>query len=74
MATYKPSIPDGAQVHLKRKDHPFSALIAKVMGALPNPSSKKENQWYDVQFENARWGRFLERDLERVNDEKKDAA
>jgi hypothetical protein len=74
MTTYKASIPDGTQVHLKRNDHPFSALVAKVIRALPNPSGKRENQWYDVRFENGRYGRFLERYLERLDGEKQDAA
>jgi hypothetical protein len=74
MATYTPSIPDGTHVRLIRKDHPLHALVATVMDALPNPSGRKENQWYDVKFENARYGRFQERYLERVDDEKHDAA
>jgi hypothetical protein len=74
MTTYKPAIPDGTQVRLNRKDHPFSALVARVLGALPNPSGRQESQWYDVQFENGRYGRFLGRYLERLNGEKKDAA
>jgi hypothetical protein len=39
---------------------------ATVKGVLPNPSKRKEHQWYDIQFDNGVWGRFLERYLDAV--------
>jgi hypothetical protein len=35
-----------------------------ILGALPNPSQRPENQWFDVRFDDYTTGRFLERYLQ----------
>jgi hypothetical protein len=34
---------------------------------VPNPSKRREHQWYDVRFDDFVYGRFLEKQLERVS-------
>jgi hypothetical protein len=66
---YSPSLPEGDRVRLTLKNHREYSHIATVKGALPNPSQRRDRQWYDVRFENGVWGRFLERDLDQVSAE-----
>lgn len=56
--------PEGSRVRVRENNDPHLAGNARIVGALPNPSGKKENQWYDVHFDNGRWGRFPGRLLE----------
>jgi len=64
---YRPLLREGARVRLVRKDDPNSMNTGTVMTLLPNPSKRKEHQWYDVHFDNGGWGRFLERYLDVVD-------
>ena len=52
---YVPELPVGSRV---RVVSPTSVLTAIVVRALDNPSQRPENQWYDVQFNDGKLGRF----------------
>lgn len=65
--TYVPAWSAGTRVRLTRKDHPEFLQSASIVAALPNPSQRQENQWYDVQFDDGRYGRFPARYLERLD-------
>ena len=67
-ATYRPSLSYGQRVRLMKRDHHEYSQEAVILWALPNPSMRPENQWYDVRFENGVYGRFLERYLERIEE------
>jgi hypothetical protein len=57
-------LPDGTRISLiGREGHPDNGKQGTIIGALPNPSGRKENQWYDVRFEDYRSGRFNQRYL-----------
>jgi hypothetical protein len=59
--------PDGCPVVLTgREGHPENGKQGIVIGALPNPSGRQENQWYDVRFDDYRFGRFNQRYLVRA--------
>jgi len=59
---YVPNLSRGARVRLMR-NHPKNGQLCTVIGALPNPSKRPENQWYDVRFDDYSIGRFVERYL-----------
>jgi hypothetical protein len=63
---YLPNLLLGAQVRLLKADGPNSGRIGTVISILTNPSRRSQQQWYDVKFDNGRFGRFREPDLERV--------
>lgn len=63
---YVPSWREGARVRFSRRGHPDFEQNATIVAVLPNPSGLQDRQWYDVRFDNGRYGRFLERYLERV--------
>jgi hypothetical protein len=60
---YAPALPYHARVQLLRKDDPRAGHFGVVVAALPNPSQRPENQWYDVRFDDETYGRFPARDL-----------
>jgi hypothetical protein len=64
---YIPAWREGTRVRLTRMGHPDFQQTATVIAALPNPSGHPERQWYDVRFDNGRYGRFLGCYLERVD-------
>ncbi len=65
---YIPHLSRGARVRFVAGDHhPKSGKFCTIIGALPNPSGRAENQWYDVRFDDASMGRFPERNLARVD-------
>ena len=50
----------GTRVVLNAKDsHPQNGQLCTVIGALPNPWGREEDQWYDVQFDDHILERFL---------------
>ena len=56
---YTPDFPLGARVQVVRGVGPTTSILtATVIRALPNPSQRPENQWYDVKFDEGRLGRF----------------
>ena len=55
---YLPELRPGNRVRVVRGLGPSSILNATVIGALPNPSQRHENQWYDVKFDEGKLGRF----------------
>jgi hypothetical protein len=57
----------GMRVRVLESRDPRDSGTAKVVWLLPNPSGKPENQWYDVRFDNGRWGRFPARLVERAD-------
>jgi hypothetical protein len=63
---YVPAWPTGTCVRLSLKDHRKSGHCGTIVAALPNPSKRREHQWYDVRFEAGVYGRFLEKYLECV--------
>ena len=61
---YKSNLADGARVLFTGKErHPKSGQYCTILGALPNPSQRSDNQWYDVRFDDHSIGRFPERFL-----------
>ena len=72
---YVPNLSYGTRVRfLGKDDHPKSGQQCIVIGALPNPSKRAENQWYDVRFDDYSMGRFQGRYLVRVNADDKEIA
>jgi hypothetical protein len=64
VAKYKSSLAEGNRVLFQgRAHHPRNGHYGTILGALPNPSQRPENQWYDVRFEDQSIGRFHERCL-----------
>jgi hypothetical protein len=55
---YEPELSVGSRVRVVRGIGPTSVLTATVIRALPNPSQRPDNQWYDVKFSDGRLGRF----------------
>ena len=58
---YEPELPLGSRVRVIRGIGRSSAILtATIIRALPNPSQRRENQWYDVKFDEdkGRLGRF----------------
>jgi hypothetical protein len=55
---YVPELQLGSRVRVVRGIGPASVLTAIVIRALPNPSQRVENQWYDVKFADGKLGRF----------------
>lgn len=66
-STYRPVLPEKARVRLLKREHHEHTRPATLLHALPNPSQRPENQWYDVRFDDGVYGRFLERYLERID-------
>jgi len=65
---YVPNLSLGARVRFLGKDHhPKGGQYCTIIGALPNPSERAENQWYDVRFDDYTLGRFPERYLVRLD-------
>ena len=58
--------PNGTRVRLYKEDHRKLGQSATIVGALPNPSNRPENQWYDVRFDDGVYGRFLVRHLKSI--------
>jgi hypothetical protein len=57
-------LPDGTRITLSgHEGHPENGKQGVIIGALPNPSGRKENQWYDIRFDDYRSGRFNQRYL-----------
>jgi hypothetical protein len=63
---YIPNLSCGTRVRFIGKDHQKSGQRCTIIGILPNPSRRAENQWYDVRFDDYSMGRFVERYLTRV--------
>ena len=63
---YRSSFVDGTRVRLVKADESQNGKSAVVVRVLPNPSQQEQHQWYDVRFENGRYGRFLARYLAPV--------
>jgi hypothetical protein len=61
---YVANLACGSRVRFVQKGHPSNGQICVVIRILPNPSSRPENQWYDVRFADSSIGRFLEKYLE----------
>jgi hypothetical protein len=55
---YEPQLQMGSRVRVVRGIGPSTTLTATVIRALPNPSQRTENQWYDVKFNDGKLGRF----------------
>ena len=66
-STYRHVLPEKARVRLLKREHHKYTRPATLVHALPNPSGRPENQWYDVRFDDGVYGRFLERYLERID-------
>lgn len=63
---YVPKLSYRTGVRLIRDGHPEFGKSGVIMAALPNPSERADNQWYDIRFDDGSWGRFLEEDIERI--------
>jgi hypothetical protein len=66
-STYRPVLPEKARVRLLKREHHEYTRPATLLHALPNPSGRPENQWYDVRFDDGVCGRFLGCYLERID-------
>lgn len=65
---YKSNLAEGTRVLFNGKErHPKEGQYCTILGALPNPSQRAENQWYDVRFDDQALGRFHERFLHFEN-------
>ena len=64
---YVPTWQEGTRVRLFLTDHRESGQCGTIVTRLPNPSKRREHQWYDVLFDDFVYGRFLERQLERIS-------
>jgi hypothetical protein len=65
---YVPNLPDGAEVRLTGlTQHTRNGEQGTIIHILPNPSLRPQNQWYDVRFRDGSIGRFLERNLTRID-------
>ena len=64
---YIPKLSRGTRVvFLGREHHPKNGRGGRIIGPVPNPSRRPENQWYDVGFDDHSIGRFHERYLVQV--------
>jgi hypothetical protein len=63
---YEPSLNENTRVRLNKEGHPEDSHFGIILCALQNPSSRSENQWYDVRFDSGTMGRFLERYLTAI--------
>ena len=61
---YFPNLARGTRVRFTEADHPKNGQYCTILGALPNPSGRAENQWYDVRFDDQSLARLVERYLE----------
>jgi hypothetical protein len=62
---YFPNLARGTRVRFTGKaDHPKNGKCRTILGALPNPSGRAENQWYDVRFDDQSLARLVERYLQ----------
>jgi hypothetical protein len=62
---YFPNLARGTRVRFTLKaDHPRNGQYCTILGALPNPSGRAENQWYDVRFDDQSLACLVERYLE----------
>lgn len=61
--SYIPVFQEGSRIRLNHENHLEHSHAGTVKRILENPSQRKDSQWYDVQFDSRRWGRFLERFL-----------
>ena len=61
-----PAFQEGTRVMLEHDEHPQHQKTATVMVVLPNPSGLGIHQWYDIHFDDGKWGRFLERHLQGI--------
>jgi hypothetical protein len=58
-SVYEPELELGSRVRVVRGiGRPSFILTATIIRALPNPSQRRENQWYDVKFDDGELGRF----------------
>ena len=64
--SYTPSLKEGARIQLEKSSHEENGHFGVILLALPNPSRLAQHQWYDVRFDNGRYGRFQERYLKTV--------
>ena len=69
-----PVLLEKTRVRLLKRDHRENSHPATLLRVLPNPSGIPENQWYDVQFDDGVYGRFLERYLERIEGSSEETA
>jgi hypothetical protein len=62
---YLPNLARGTRVRFTLKaGHPRNGQYCTILGALPNPSGRADNQWYDVRFDDQALARLVERYLE----------
>lgn len=61
---YVPFLTIGDRVRFIGTDYPSrTGQECTIIGILPNPSGRKEHQWYDIRFDDGYLGRFLEKYL-----------
>jgi hypothetical protein len=67
-SAYVPNLPEGAEVRLTGlTQHARNGERGTIIHILSNPSSRAQNQWYDVRFRDGSIGRFPERNLTRTD-------
>jgi hypothetical protein len=65
---YVPNLSEGAEVRLTGlTQHARNGEQGTIIHILPDPSLRAQNQWYDVRFRDGSIGRFLERNLTRID-------
>jgi hypothetical protein len=66
-SNYIPSLGTGTEVRLTGlPQHAKNGDQGTILRVLPNPSKRRDNQWYDVRFPDGSIGRFQERYLVRI--------
>jgi hypothetical protein len=66
LTRYKPGFAYGTRALFGKQGHLRNGQYCTIFAALPNPSQRPENQWYDVRFEDQSVGRYRENCLQAV--------
>jgi len=65
---YTPNLSPGTRVLFTGQErHPKNGQHCTIIRALPNPSNRADNQWYDVRFGDQSMARFKQRYLARLD-------
>ena len=65
---YIPNLRTGVQVRVvELTQRVRGGQTGTVIRILPNPSKRADKQWYDVRFNDGFIGRFLEKNLVRID-------
>ena len=63
---YVPRLTRGSRAIFTLKNHPQGGQCCTLLNPLPDPSRRSANQWYDIRFDDGRFLRCHERDLQLI--------